>query len=127
MKKFISVLILLSVLTAPVHSLSWTQYPNAAWSPSYADEEAVVLNNKMYVIIYLGYVGSGHNEVWSSADGTSWIPVNTYVLPNNVLRDPFVYNRKICASWSWGGNYLQCSSDGNTWTQQVGNMPYYHA
>lgn len=114
--------------------LSWTVSTPAAASDRWSKRErisSVVFNNKLWVIGGNAYPAFGntnspstaYNDVWSSADGTSWTVATAnaaFIARTNPA--VFVYKNKL---WIAGGqdngkNYLNDvwnSADGITWTQ----------
>ena len=120
---------------------NWTASVPAVVTDRWTKRErinAVVFNNKLWVIGGNGYPafgntnspGTSYNDVWSSTDGTTWTQVTASA--NFIARtNPavFVYDNKI---WLAGGmdngknklNDVWNSSDGVTWTEVSVTTPF---
>jgi len=120
---------------------NWTVSVPASAAERWSKRErisAVVFNNKLWVVGGNAYPafgntnspGTAYNDVWSSADGTTWTQA-TASAPFIARTNPavFVYKDKL---WLAGGmdngkNYLNDvwnSSDGVTWTQVTATTPF---
>lgn len=113
---------------------SWTASEPTVASDRWSKRErvgTVVFKNKLWVIGGNSYPsfgntnapGTSYNDVWSSADGTTWTVANANAA-FNARTNPavFVYKDKmwIAGGKDNGGNYLNDvwnSADGITWTQ----------
>lgn len=127
----------------------WSSTDGATWTvstPATAAERwtkrerigSVVFKNKLWVIGGNAYPafgntnspGTAYNDVWSSADGTTWTQA-TAAAPFNARTNPavFVYKDKI---WVAGGmdngktylNDIWNSADGVNWTQVTSTAPF---
>lgn len=105
----------------------WTLATNAAWSPRLA-AGVTVFQDRLWVIggtenYYFGDERSAKNDVWSSADGKSWMQATA-----NAPWSPRAYHQVVAhAGKLWvlgGGNYVPkyearndvwCSADGVHW------------
>jgi len=121
--------------------LIWTANEPAVATDRWSKRErvgTVVFNNKLWVIGGNSYPafgntnspGTAYNDVWSSADGTTWTSVNANA-PFIARTNPvvFVYDNKIWVAGGKdnGGNFLNDvwnSADGNTWTEVTVNAPF---
>ena len=112
--------------------VSWTEATaHAPWSVR-SDFQAVVFNNKIWVIggSALGSNGyEGSNDVWSSSDGVNWTEAtaNAPWSPRGGFQS-VAFNNKL---WVMGGdenniayNDVWSSPDGVTWTQVTANAAW---
>lgn len=117
--------------------VTWKQATRAAgWSPRIA-AGAVVFKNRMWILggvqkYYFGDDSDLRNDVWSSADGTTWKQETARApWPPRAYHAAVVHDDKI---WVFGGgNYVPryrayndvwCSSDGVNWTEVTSSAPW---
>lgn len=121
--------------------VAWTASEPAVSTDRWSKRErvgTVVFKNKLWVIGGNDYPnfgntnapGTSHNDVWSSADGTTWSVANANAA-FTARTNPavFVYKDKmwIAGGRDNGGNYMNDvwnSEDGVTWTQVTTNSSF---
>jgi len=105
---------------------NWTlETADAAWKPR-AYHQAVVLNNKIYVMGGGNYDPEywGHNDVWSTEDGVLW-QLETSEAPwhDRIWFSSFVYRDQMWVTGGWSNfpytNWPDTwySKDGKKWTE----------
>lgn len=103
--------------------LVWTRVVNRApWSPR-AGAKAVVFQDRLYMLGGGIIDGAQANDVWSSADGSSWRRETEQIAPERPMGTPIVFDGKL---WLVGANRsgafssaMAVSNDGKTWRAQV--------
>ncbi len=107
--------------------INWTQESASPPWGARAYANAVVFNNKMWLLA--GYVGGRKNDVWSTTDGVNWTQETASAAwPGRIRSTTTVFNNKM---WIMGGDVGCCtrndvwsSSDGINWTQETANAAW---
>lgn len=108
----------LSDIWATEDGVTWAELTVDAPFGAFVDHEAVVLNNRLYVV---GIKADSAMHVWSTANGTDWVEENNDAFPHRSLFAMTVYNNAmyvIGGAVSGGGmtNEVWRSSNGRNWS-----------
>ena len=96
---------------------NWLPRGNAAWSPR-SRFQAVEYQGRIYV---LGGAGGGNN-VWSSADGTTWrLETGSADWDSRSGHQAVVHQGRLYVLGGWGRNDVWSSADGKSWRLETGS------
>ena len=103
---------------------AWAQEPDAGWSGR-SGHQAVVFQNKLWVMGGNSIDGGYRNDVWSSVDGTTWVLETAGAgWSGRFSHQAVAFDNKL---WVMGGsdgslrNDVWSSVDGTTWVQETAN------
>ncbi|MGH7745396.1 MAG: hypothetical protein ACREQ5_11480, partial [Candidatus Dormibacteria bacterium] len=119
----------LSDVWSSLDGISWGKKTTGSFPARY-DGQAIVFNNKLFIMGGFSTDGTALNDVWSSVDGGTWIQTNASAWPARGRFEVTVFNGKlwmIGGSDSTGSYYYSdvwSSVDGTIWVQVSATNPW---